>query len=149
MKARIGQRMIEIDETRVRDNGAQVHMRSSSSASTATPCKRSDASPTYRSKLEAAYATYLHGLKLAGDIMLYRYEPVTLRLANDVRYTPDFWIAFKNGSEEYHEVKGYAKGLLASKGMVKVKVAASQWPTWKFVLVTRYRGVWEQRELEA
>jgi hypothetical protein len=59
----------------------------------------------YRSKLEAAYATYLHGLQLAGDISLYRYEPMTIKLTAKVRYTPDFYVRLPTGREDWHEVE--------------------------------------------
>jgi hypothetical protein len=102
----------------------------------------------YRSKLEQAYAGYLHVLMLAGDILLYRYEPMTFSLGG-VRYTPDFMVLQKDSSVEFHEVKGFSKQLLSRAGMVKVKVAANHYPWWKFVLVTRFRSEWRMRELSA
>ena len=112
-----------------------------------TPARSMDTRSPFKSKLERSYADYLHTLMVCGDIRLYRYEPQTFNLAPGVRYTPDFWVRLKDGKEEWHEVKGYAKSLLFRAGMVKVKIAVSQWPWMKFVLVTRRRGIWNQQEL--
>lgn len=78
--------------------------------------------PGEMNKLEAEYASYLESLRLAGDILEYKYEPESLKLGKDCRYTPDFRVIKKtivqlemeDGSDhyesagvvEFHEVKG-------------------------------------------
>ncbi len=138
---------MKITEAQLRQLTKRVRTGNATASGARTVAKAPNSAPTYRSKLEAAYATYLDGLKKAGDIQSISYEPITIRVAEGVRYTPDFLVITPDGSLTFHEVKGYTKGLMASKGMVKVKVAASQWPCWKFVIVTRNRGAWECREL--
>lgn len=97
----------------------------------------------FRSKLEAAYAGYLHTLMLAGDIKRYAYEPIRLNLAPKTTLTPDFLVELPNGSLEIHEVKGWAR----EDAMAKLKISARLYPQWKFVLVNRFRGEWKLREL--
>ncbi len=103
--------------------------------------------PTYRSKLEAAYATYLHGLKLAGDIQQIRYEHVRMKIDKDTTYCPDFWVQLRDGTEQFHEVKPHTTRILSREGRLKVRMAAIQWPSWKFVEVERVRGTWTMKEL--
>jgi hypothetical protein len=103
----------------------------------------------YRSKLEAAYATYLHGLQLAGDISLYRYEPMTIKLTAKVRYTPDFYVRLPTGREEWHEVKPHTKRILSREGRLKARVAAKEWGLWHFIEVERVQGQWTQKELSS
>lgn len=112
-----------------------------------TVAKASAPPPTfhYRSKLEAAYANVLHVQMLAGEIALYRYEAIRLKLVDGVIYVPDFYILMPDGRHVFHEVKGYSKGMMARPGMIKFKVAASTWPHWSFVLVTRSKGIWNHQ----
>lgn len=63
---------------------------------------------------------------------------ISLPLANGARYKVDFMVARGSHSDgiwsvECHEVKGRA----LSTGILKVKVAASLYPFWKFRLVTK------------
>lgn len=97
----------------------------------------------YKSKLEASYAQYLDVLKHIGEITFWRYEPFGLKLADRTFYHPDFFLMLPNGHIEIHEVKGFRR----DDAMVKLKVAAKQFDWWRFVLVSRVRGVWEMREV--
>lgn len=97
----------------------------------------------FRSKLEEAYSRYLHGLLLAGEIRQYRYEPLRFNLAPNTTITPDFQVITKDGAMEFHEVKGWAR----EDAMAKLKICAHLYPEWTFLLVTRRRGIWEQKEL--
>jgi hypothetical protein len=98
----------------------------------------------YRSKLEAAYASYLHTLMLAGDILTYKYEFIRLTLAPHTTITVDWFVLLPDQRIELHETKGK---WFREDGWVKLKVAASLCPMWRFVLVQRKRGAWEQKEL--
>lgn len=75
-------------------------------------------------KTEAAYAEHLGMLKLAGEVLWYRFEGVKLRLADNTFYTPDFAVLAKDGVMECHEVKGSWQ----DDARVKIKVAADQYP---------------------
>jgi hypothetical protein len=97
--------------------------------------------PRYRSKGEAAYARSLEVLQRAGDFREWRYEAITLRLGDRVRYTPDFYIRRLDGSIELHEVKGpYAY----EDARIKLQVAAAMYPEFAFYLVR-----WQRRLLDS
>lgn len=116
---------------------------------------------------EKAYSEHLAKLKLAGEIIDYSYEPETLRIGQDCRYTPDFRVVKGNsvhcldpilnrsieGQAEYviefHEVKGTRKGKMFSEddALVKIKAAAEMHP-YKFIMVWREKdGSWARREI--
>lgn len=63
-------------------------------------------------------------------------QRVTLRLADDTRYTPDFDHLGPNGELVLAEVKGWMR----DDARVKIKVAAAQFPHFTFVLVKREKG---------
>jgi hypothetical protein len=73
----------------------------------------------YRSIWEANYARYLEFLKLHGDILEWQHEPETFWFDNVLRgcrsYLPDFKVKNKDGSIEYHEVKGWMDKRSATK----------------------------------
>lgn len=163
MKARIMNRTVETPKDRVRDCVIEAHGHApdarrlwrdgvsvqvaSQAGSTPAPSPSAILVPNeravFRSKLEAAYARYLHGLLLAGDIRTYRYEPMRFNLAPLTTITPDFQVILPDGSMEYHEVKGWAR----DDAMAKLKICARLYPEWKFWLVKRKRGVWDMKEL--
>lgn len=81
--------------------------------------------PGVMNSTEAAYALVLEARKLAGnDILWYAFEALTLKLATDTRYTPDFFVMRSDGLLECHEVKGFWEG----DALVKIKVAAEKFP---------------------
>jgi hypothetical protein len=93
-------------------------------------------------KTEARYAEQLQLRLLAGEVAWFAYEALTLKLAPDTRYTPDFVVMLSDGTLECHEVKGFFR----DDAKVKVKVAAEKFPL-RFV-VARERpkklgGGWE------
>lgn len=75
-------------------------------------------------KTEQAYAKHLHELRMAGDVLWFRFEGVKLRLADNTFYTPDFAVMRADGQIECHEVKGF----WTDDARVKIKVAADQYP---------------------
>lgn len=77
-----------------------------------------------RNKTEQAYESMLFLKKVAGDILWYKFEGITLKLADDTRYTPDFIVMRNDGQIEAHEVKGYWR----DDAKVKIKVAAELFP---------------------
>lgn len=108
--------------------------------------------PGVMNKTEAAYAMELEVRHRSGDIAWYAFEAVTLKLAFDTRYSPDFVVMRSDGQIECHEVKGRTKigGKEAAYCMddakVKIKVAAEKFP-FKFILVfPGVGGAWISRE---
>jgi hypothetical protein len=74
--------------------------------------KRADLDNVYfRSRWEANWARYLNWLVAAGEVLRWEFEPDTFEFAGIRRgsrfYTPDFKVTNRNGSVEYHEIKGY------------------------------------------
>jgi hypothetical protein len=97
-------------------------------------------------KTEQAFKDYIetcHNRVLA--------QAVTLKLANGVRYTVDFFCPCKRTMDDGDEVTDcYAyevKGFMRDDAAVKLKVAASLYPWIKFHLVTRKKGQWQIQEV--
>ena len=76
---------------------------------------------------ETKYATYLDELKLIGEVVWWRFEPVKLLLAPLTTLTPDFMVQLADGAVELHDVKG-AKAIYEDDAKVKMKVAAKEYP---------------------
>lgn len=98
-------------------------------------------------KTEAEHAANLAIRKAAGEILDYRYEHLTIKIADDTRYTPDFWVLLPDGTIEFHEVKGWA---FEDDALVKIKVAAEQcyWAVFRAYIKRSKKngGGWKVRE---
>jgi isocitrate dehydrogenase kinase/phosphatase len=88
---------------------------------------------------EAAYAALLTLRKQSGEVAEFYFERVTLKLADDTRYTPDFLVIGSDELITFVEVKGF----LRDDARVKFKVAADQYPWAKFLMVRKVKGGWE------
>ncbi len=86
----------------------------------------------YKSKGEAMYGGHLYVLRQAGEILEWRYEAITLRLGDRVRYTPDFYVRPRAGAIKLHEVKGPQYW---EQARVKLGAAAALYPEFEFFLV--------------
>ena len=73
---------------------------------------------------ERKMAEHLEGMKHRGEIIDYRFESMTLKLAKDTRYTPDFMVMMPDGEIQFWEVKGFWH----DDARVKIKVAAALFP---------------------
>jgi hypothetical protein len=74
--------------------------------------------------LEEDYAnTFLRGRYIHG------FEEITLKLGDDCRYTPDFWVLGDDDVLEFHETKGR----WMDDAKVKMKVAAEKYPQFRFM----------------
>lgn len=98
--------------------------------------RREDLGGLYvRSAWEANYARYLNWLQMQGEIRGWEFEPDTFefhRIKRGTRfYTPDFKVTNKDGSVEYHEVKGWMDP--ASK--TKLARMARYYPEVKIILI--------------
>jgi hypothetical protein len=76
-------------------------------------------------KTEAEYAQMLEARRVSGEILWWAYEAMTLKLADNTRYTPDFLVMLADGALEVHETKG---GFIREDGWLKLKVAAGMFP---------------------
>lgn len=104
--------------------------------------------PGVMNKLEFQYSQYLDGKKQTLEIVDWRFEGVTLIIAEPqteqrVRMTLDFFVVHNDGTIELVDVKGFADG----DSWIKLKMASSQWPWFRFSLVTRRKGQWVRKEV--
>lgn len=94
-------------------------------------------------KLEAAFCGVLTRMKDAGRFVhRVRYEAVTLLAArvevgdgkqNDTKYTPDFQVTLFDRTQVFFEVKGHRR----PQDILRLRMAANEWPEHAFFLVTR------------
>ena len=99
----------------------------------------------YDSQLEERYAWHL-AIELAGGrIRAWKPHPGSLKIAEGVRYNPDFLVVRLDGVIEFHEVKGgYKKDSKRyDKGRIKFRTAAEAFPWFQFVWVTWQKGQWQ------
>jgi hypothetical protein len=87
-------------------------------------------------KREALYAAFLEGFRLSGDIAAWKFEPFRLKLAPSTFFNIDFEVVLNTGLIELHEVKGHWE----DDARVKIKVAATMFPEFKFLAVTWNRS---------
>lgn len=103
--------------------------------------------PGEMNKSEAAYAGHLELRRVAGEVLWYSFEPLTLKLAKDTRLTVDFMVMLADRSIEFHDVKG---NWFQDDAKVKVKVAAAKFPMFRFVVVRplakKHGGGWSEEE---
>ena len=100
---------------------------------------RTYATETMKSQLEVDYAAYLESLRMAGEILTWAYERVSIHLADNTSYKPDFLVITQRGKIEMHETKGFWR----EKDWIKFKTAAAQNPWFSFVSVMRAKdGSW-------
>lgn len=89
-------------------------------------------------KWERRYADRLELLKAGGEVLWWKFEGITLKIAPDCRYTPDFLVMLKDSTLELHEVKGFWR----DDAKVKCRLAADlfPFPVW---IVKPMKGGWD------
>lgn len=97
--------------------------------------------PRKMNKTEAAYASHLEALKLAGDVRWWGFECIKLRLADDTQYITDFAVLNGDWVFEIHEIKGFMR----DDALVKIKVAAEQFP-FRFFVIRKDKTGWDREE---
>ncbi len=102
-------------------------------------------------KSETRYADFLVAAKLAGEIADYWFEPFSLRISacesgQPARYTPDFMVLLPDGRTYLDDVKT-ASGFDDPAAMVRIKVAAAQYPLWVFRIVRPAAGGFTTQEV--
>ena len=80
--------------------------------------------PGEMNRLEEAMAEHLKMLVKSGEVLVWWFEGITVRLAKATRYTPDFLVMLPDGTLECWEVKGHWE----DDARVKIKVAAEHFP---------------------
>lgn len=99
--------------------------------------------PKYDSKLEAAFHQHLLARKQLGEFQTVLFHAITLTLAKDTRYTPDFLCRTAQGEIVLYETKGFMR----EAARVRLNVAASIFSWWRFVLVTKCKGQWIEKTI--
>jgi hypothetical protein len=91
----------------------------------------------YRSRWEANYAYYLQWLKERGEILDWKHEPKVFWFEGvkrgTVSYLPDFCVTEKDGSEAYHEVKGW----MDDRSKTKIRRMAKYHPDVKLIVIDK------------
>lgn len=90
-------------------------------------------------KLERGWLAMLRLRHPHTDIFI---QGVTLKLGDDCRYTPDFFFIHE-GAAFAHETKGFFR----DDAKVKIKVAARVHRWCRFILVTRNKGNWVEKQI--
>jgi hypothetical protein len=88
----------------------------------------------YKSKLEARFAGLLGEWKLGGGILEWRYEPVSMKIGKDCRYTPDFLVLGTDLTITFYETKGTWLGKGQAAARVRLRAAANTYPFWRFIV---------------
>lgn len=68
------------------------------------------------------------------------YEEITLVLGDGARFTPDFWTLGPDDVLEFHEVKGHWR----EAAKVRIRVAASKYPQFRFLAFRCENGQWSR-----
>jgi len=89
---------------------------------------------------ERRYSDRLELLKRAGEIVWYEFEPINLRLGNNLFYSPDFMVLTKDLALQIHEVKGT---YVTDDALVKIKAAAAKFP-FEFIMYKYKNKTWEE-----
>lgn len=80
-----------------------------------------------------------------------RPQAVTFRLANGVRYSPDLFTPSwpgENPTTPFKPTAWEVKGKRAwDDAIVKIKVAAHEWPDIQWILVWKERGQWQEQRI--
>lgn len=90
-------------------------------------------------KTEEAYSQLLEARRRVGQILDWKYEAITLKLADDCRYTPDFAVWLPDGSLHFHEVKG---AHVRDDARAKYKAATALFPYFGWWWAQFKKGIW-------
>ena len=92
-------------------------------------------------KLNKTERAYLQALRRDGHPWI-GIQNITLKLADDTRLTPDFTY-IENGAFVFVDVKGFQR----EDALIKMKVAARQFPWAQFRIVKREGAGWDARDV--
>lgn len=94
--------------------------------------------PGQMSSTEARFTHLLDEMEKQGQIINYSYEPITFKLAEGLRYTPDFMCMYAEPTRgcAFFEIKGsefFASGKSNQmNSLSKLKMAATKFPQFYF-----------------
>src|SRR5690349_11599094 len=86
-------------------------------------------------KTERSYLAFIRCL----NFLFIGVQNVTLKLAHDCRYTPDFIVVDMQGHVQAREVKGFMR----DDALVKLRVAARLFPWIEFQIVRKTKNGWD------
>lgn len=109
--------------------------------SSSQPKRLRQSSKPLLNKLECEFQSHL--TRYAGLVHI-RAQAKTYKLANGVRFTPDFTAKSEYGNEVAYEVKGPHA---FEDSMVKLKCAAALWPDVTWILVWKVNGCWHEQQI--
>jgi hypothetical protein len=92
-------------------------------------------------KTERTYLAYLRGTNSGAWIGV---QNITLKLADDTRFTPDFSVVNHDGEMRLIDVKGFQR----EDALIKIKVAARLFPFCRFVIVKRDGSGWNHQDVK-
>lgn len=92
---------------------------------------------------ESRYGSQLHLRMMASDIAMYAYQPIRLRLATAVWYTPDYIVRHIDNTIECVEVKGFMR----EAANLRLKIAVDRFPQFRFTIAKLDKGNWTHRKL--
>lgn len=103
-------------------------------------------------KTERLRYHYLQMLKVPN----LRVQAITLKLANNCRYTADFTYVDENGRMVFEDVKGTTKNKSTGQptywaeedSKLKMKFAARSYPEFRFLIVFKHKDQWILNEVE-
>lgn len=90
-------------------------------------------------RTERAYLAHLR----AKSLVWIGVQNITIKLADDCRLTPDFATVDAAGKLTLIDVKGFQR----EDAFIKMKVAARSFPMFRFVIVTKNGGGWNERKI--
>ncbi len=98
-----------------------------------------------RNRTEAKYEAYLEQLRIAGEVLWYKFEGIKLRLADGCFLTMDFAVMTKDNMLELHDCKG-SRAIFSDDAKVKVKCASEAYPFLFKIVYPVKGGGWEVDE---
>lgn len=87
---------------------------------------------------EREFSKVLEKAKVEGEIIRWNFEELSLKIAPNTRYIPDFLAVLPNGRWQVFEIKGH----LEDDAAVKFKTAAEKYPEISFHMLRRTKGRW-------
>jgi hypothetical protein len=89
---------------------------------------------------------FFHMLGLRGYAKV-GYEAITLEIGTGSRYTPDFFCVF-NGPAQLIILYEVKNNFIREASLVRLKVAARQYPCFVFILAQKKKGVWSEKTIQ-
>jgi hypothetical protein len=104
---------------------------------------------TDEAKLNKNERAYLAWLRTQNDMWI-GIQNITIKLANDTRFTADFWALDASGMRAI-DCKGVKKDgslLIWEDSKIKMKVAARLFPMFRFVIAYKEGGIWQHIDIK-